>query len=462
MAENNSTILAKAWLNGTNDYQQRVPEVSQAGVARTMEFLFDPMNKNYYNQFCDFLINRIGGELVRQKSFTDPLAFVDSSDLIFGTTISETAFSWVKAHSYTDDAETLFKVHRPEGEQVFHSINRQDVYPISVNRVELQRAAGDDYGLNQYVSAVMEIPYNSDNYDSLLYKVQQIAEYEARWGFYKYELSAEPTSETTGKEFLTAAQVLAGRMRFPSTLYNAQVIDDIPVFVNNPEDELILITTPEVAANLNVNTYSGLFNLNVAELKYRIVTIPEFPITGAVALLTVRDFFISKNVYRGIESFYNPQTLGTNYYLHHQAIISVSPFVPAILFTTNEGTATNVITMTATSLTATADTDELNPGETAQITLTLNGTLSDDSDDDVAVAPSSAIYTVTASTALGVAVDLNSRTYVDDYGVLHTQRTGWTDGDVITVTCVTTYIDPSGSGKVSTLSAVLTFTVNVG
>lgn len=461
MSENNSTILAKAWLNGTNDYQQRVPNVSQAGVARTMEFLFDPMNRNYYNQFCDFLVNRIGGELVRQQSFTDPLAFVDSSDVMFGTTVSETAFSWVKAHSYEDDAETLFKVHRPEGEQVFHSINRQDVYPISINRVELQRSASDEYGLNKYVSAILEIPYNSDNYDSLLYKIQQIAEYEARWGFFKYQLTASPTDETTGKEFLTAAQAMAGRMRFPSTLYNAQVLDDIPVFVTNPEDELILITTPEVAASLNVNTYAGLFNLDVAALKYRVITIPEFPITGAVALLTVRDFFISKNVYRGIESFYNPQTLSTNYYLHHQAIISVSPFVPAILFTTAESTTVDVITMTATSLEASADVTELNPGETAQITLTLNGTLSDESDDDIEVAPDSAVWTVTAETALGESVSLNSRTYVDDYGVLHTQRTGWTDGDVITVTATSTYIDPSGTGTVSTLTATITFTVTV-
>ena len=74
MAVDNHTILHDIWLNGTNDYQQRIPEPTQSNISATMQALFDPMNKNYYNQFMDALIMRIGDTFVHQQSFKNPLA----------------------------------------------------------------------------------------------------------------------------------------------------------------------------------------------------------------------------------------------------------------------------------------------------------------------------------------------------------------------------------------------------
>ena len=44
-----------------------------------------------------------------------------------------------------------------------------------------------------------------------------------------------------------------------------------------------------------------------------------------------------------------------------------------------------------------------------------------------------------------VAVPLNSRTYVDANGILHVQKSGLEDNDVITVTAYSSYINPSGA-----------------
>ena len=53
MAEKNSTIINKIWLAGTNDFQQRIPEPTQGNIQATIDALFDPMNRQYYNQFID-------------------------------------------------------------------------------------------------------------------------------------------------------------------------------------------------------------------------------------------------------------------------------------------------------------------------------------------------------------------------------------------------------------------------
>lgn len=438
MAVNNSTILAKAWLAGTNDFQQRIPDPTVSGIKATMDALFQPMNGQYYNQFLDILVNRIGFTYVRQQAYKNPLSVFKGTKLTYGSTIQEIAPKWIRAHSYEDDTETLLKLHRPEAEVWYHSQNRRDQYPISVNIDELRTAFTEETGLNKLIASIMTVPQNSDEYDEFQIMKQLIGEYEARWGFYREHLTSLPTDETTGKEFLTKLQTLGGKLQFPSARYSGT---SIPVFAK-PE-ELVLITTPEAQAGLNVNTLASLFNVELANVKYRVVLVDEFPIPGAVALLTTEDFFVCSDTLYNTTSFWNPQTLTTNYYLNHWGVYSVSPFVPAILFTTDESTTTPTITQTVSGITLEAEKDTMKAGESQQLTVKLQGTINPETP-DVFVAPDAATYEVVAKTSEGDPIDLNSRTRVDVYGVLHTQKTGLKAGDVITVTATSAYTNPSG------------------
>lgn len=450
MAVNNSTIMAKAWLAGTSDFQQRIPDPTISGIKSTMDALFQPMNQMYYNQFMDILINRVGFTYVRQQAYKNPLAVFKGTKLTYGSTIQEIAPKWIKAHSYDDENETLLKLHRPEAEVWYHSQNRRDQYPISINADELRTAFTDEQGLNKLVASVMTTPQNSDEYDEFNIMKQLIGEYEARWGFYKEHLTSLPTDETTGKEFLTKLQTLGGKIQFPSARYSGT---SIPVFAK-PE-ELVLITTPEAQAGLNVNTLASLFNVELANVKYRVVLVDEFPIAGAVALLTTEDFFVCSDTLYNTTSFWNPQTLTTSYYLNHWGIYSVSPFVPAILFTTDSATVTPTVTQTVTGLSLTAEKDAMKAGESQQLTVKLEGTISPETP-DIFVAPDAATYELTAKTSTGDPVDLNARTRVDNYGVLHFQKTGLPAGAVVTVKATAAYTNPSGKTEPFTATKAIT------
>ena len=113
MAGDNNTIMEKAWLQATNDFQQRVPNPTQAGMQATIDFLFDPMNRMYLNQFIDTLVNRIGRTIVRRKRWENRLRAFKGDTMRYGNTIQEIAPKWIKAHSYMDDDETLLKLQRP-------------------------------------------------------------------------------------------------------------------------------------------------------------------------------------------------------------------------------------------------------------------------------------------------------------------------------------------------------------
>ena len=126
----------------------------------------------------------------------------------------------------------------------------------------------------------------------------------------------------------------------------------------------------------------------------------------------------------------------------------MTPAVPAVLFTTGDATTVPIITQTVTGLNLTAenDVDSVAPGDTLRLMVDLQGTITD----GLAVRPDAATFELSAekpATASVAAVPraLNSRTRVDNYGVLHVQRTGLTKGDVIHIKATAAYTNPSGT-----------------
>lgn len=454
MAVDNSTILDDVWLNATNDFQQRIPQPTQQGISATMDALFDPMNRNYYNQFVDSLIMRVGLVYVHQQIFNNPLGAFKKATMRYGSTVQEMAVKWVKAHSYIDDAEDVFKMHRPDASVWYHSQNRRDMYPITVVQQELRSAfTSSDNGLNQFVASVLRAPRNADEYDEYRIMLQLIAFYEQKFGFYKHHLSGAPSNEETGREFLKAVRTYVGRLAFPNTAFNGVRLPELPVFAK--PNELVLLTTPEINASVDVDTLAVLFNLERADIQVRKVLVDEFPIPNAVALLTTENFFQCRDTAYETTSMYNPKTLGNNYYLHHWGIYSVSPFVPAILFTTDAGTDKQTVTQNVTSLSLTAEKKQASAGDTVQLTPKLVGTLTP-SDANVKVAPDACTYSLSGLVAAGGAeLQLPSTTYVDEYARLHIGKSLKT-GNVVNVKAASTYVNPSGETTELTATATVT------
>ena len=469
--EKNSTIMAAAWLEGGTDFQQRIPNPSQHGIARTVSALFQPNNRPLLNQFLDILINRIAYTYVHNRRFENPFSIFMREQLTYGTTISEVALKFIKAHSYRDDwgdriddIENLLKVHRPDGSVAYHTVNREDTYPITINTMELHGAFTQEFGLNNLISAIMDLPYNSDSYDTYKIFLELISFYEQHHGFYKHQLSAAPTDEATGKEFLRAVRSYAGKLRFPSSLYNAQSVTDIPVWVNPDEqDQLVLITTPDVQSVLDVDTLASVFNVDLAEIKYRTLLVDSIPVDGAVALLTTSDFFVCADYVYETASFFNPSTMSENWYLHHLGAYSVSPFVPAILLGTFEGTSIPTVTNTLQRIAVAADPAQVAKGGTSQLTVTLTGTLTaapvGSDTGELAVAPDSVVWSMTGTAGAGddaAAVELAFDTYIDRFGVLHVSETE--TANTITVSAVSTYVNPDGATPALTATVDITVT----
>lgn len=449
---NNSTVLANAFLEASTDFQQRVPDPSQHSVAQVSEFLFKPMNRKYLNEFMDIFVNRIAGQLIRQRTFTNPIKR-KRDDILYGTTIQEIELDFIKAHAYRDDwghriddLTNLLKVYRPDGQVAYHSVNRYDQYPISINRMELRGAFTGEYGLNELATKIMRVPFNSAEYDEYGYYKQIIAEHEYRHGFYKHQ-APMPVDEATGKNFLRALREYADLFTIPSRLYNAKDVT-VPVWVEEDEiPRMVLYIEAKAKASLDVDTLSSVFQLDKAEVKYRIQFIDSIPIPGAYALLTTDDFFVCADYDISNDSFFNPQTRTETWYYTVIGMYSASPFVPAVLFTTEAGTVNTTITEAVTGLTITPATANVEQGGQIALVTNLTGTLTAtpataEIPSTLSVAPDSVTWDIAATVEVeseDVPYDLDPyETHIDRFGILHVGTTVPV-GATITVTATSTY-----------------------
>lgn len=341
----NADIISALRHEASSEYQRRIPDEIKADVQRTLKQL-----NNYtpaWNEFVGAIVNKIGLTIARNNSWTNPLARYKKGLLDAGDTVEEIQTGLIQGYVFDPRREygekALFGKHVPEVQTSYHTINRESIYPLTVQRSTLQRAFLTDDGLAQFITQLMEAASTSDNWDEYLLTVQLFREYEKNGGFFKVHVDDIGAADSTADESRRGLRTLreyAETLPFLSRQYNAA---HMPVHAN-PED-MILITTPQFKSGLDVNALAAMFNVGYAEVPYKTHVIPkaDIGIPGVEAILTTTDFFQIYDTYFNTDSQPNPAGRYENFFLHHDQIISASRFVPAIAFTTGEGDVIEIV-----------------------------------------------------------------------------------------------------------------------
>lgn len=333
MALENSTILQKAFIEGANDYQLRIPDPLKESYSAHVAALFDPMNKDLFNSFTGVL-NMIARSYVDGKTYYNKLRSLKApaEDNSFGAVERHLAVNWMQARSFDASDETLLRYEPPSFSEWYYSINEPRQYSFTWSMFDIRRAfAADGTGFNDLLDRTLGAAISSDEYDEQNIMIQMIAEADAtlEGGLYRHTLSAAPTTQATAQELLVAVRSYAGKFSFPSMYYNHL---PIPTFTN-PEN-LVFLGTPEVLASVDVLALAAAFNRSDAEIEPRIIMVPEFPLPNMHGLLMDETFIFCRDAYYGIDEFYNPAQLATKYYLSHAEYIGVNPAAPAVAFVT--------------------------------------------------------------------------------------------------------------------------------
>ena len=331
-------LLNKIRSEATSTYQERIPEATRENLESIRYAMIDDNNIMVANEFMTSLLNKLVKSVVHTKLFTNPLKSLKSGTKPLGDTVEEIYNNFLKGQIYDDTGAELLKRNKPDTKTVYHRMNYQMQYPVTVSREQLSKAFVSYDALESYITNIINQLYNSAELDEFMNIKKLITSALTKNAMVKVKVADPLTSEANGKEFIKTVKTVSKLMTFPSTSYNAyltaQDTDTIPVTTFSRKDEQILILPASVDVSTNIDVLASLFNMSVAEFNdTRKIVVDEFDDANIRGLLVDEAFFQVFDDLFTITSFYNGKGLYTNYYLNVWQTQAYSILVNAVAFT---------------------------------------------------------------------------------------------------------------------------------
>ena len=139
-------------------------------------------------------------------------------------------------------------------------------------------------------------------------------------------------STVDGRTLAKHIRTWSNKLTFPSRNYNLAGVNTW-----TRKEDLILFTTPEHQAELDVNVLAFAFNVSSADVNVRTILVDDLGTTPGndevVAILADKDIIQAYDTVKTTNTFYNGDKLATNYFAHKQGIIAGCKFANALVFT---------------------------------------------------------------------------------------------------------------------------------
>lgn len=353
----NAEIMNTVRQYAPDDYQSRVPAVTQGNVRVALEALnsYQPD----WNVFWDILHNRIGMVMVRQRSFTNPLGVARRMSLRYGTQIQEMQVNLLRAKGYEKDAVNVFGLEgrEPDIHQQFHTVNTRLKYEIVTPMADVLRGAfTEDTSLSALLNSIYAKPFDSRENDEYLMMVDLFKKYDEIEGFYNIQVpdvagAADADAAAAGRALTKAVRAMNTKFKYYSQDYSAEGRQRGLATLS---DSTYLVTSADVDASLTVDMLAYMFNAEDGRLLAdRVIVLPELPIPGAQAFLCESDFLLCAD-HLGplmLDAPLNPINMTQLRVLHWWAALSYSRFANCVMLSTQPDTVITRLDSTVTGVT---------------------------------------------------------------------------------------------------------------
>jgi hypothetical protein len=360
---NGVNVLNVIRQNATAVYQDRIPEATAENLHEVGDAILT--YEAQANEFVNALVNRIGLVILNNRMATNPLAALKKGRLAVGETIEEIYIDVIKAQTYDPRAaqDTLFKRHLPNVSSVFHSVDSQLNYPLTISNEQLRKAFLSYDSLDRFIAGLVDSMYKSATLDEFIQMKQLISEWNENSRFIVEPITAV-TDAASAREAMIKIKAVSDGM----TIFNNQM-NYAGVWTSTPKEEQYLITTPDFNARMDVDVLAAAFHMDKAEFAGHVIVVDnigDLGDDGIEAILVDKNWYQVYDYLRTFKTAYNGEGLYWNYFYHVWMVYSLSPFANAVAFGT---AAPTVTTLTVTPITAT-----VKAGGTVQITTTVTGT----------------------------------------------------------------------------------------
>lgn len=320
--------------NASAEYQERIPEATKTNIQEIGGIMLSDVR--LVNQFTGALMNKVAKTVFLGRLFKNPLAILKKGNKPIGDTVEEIMVNFAKSKQYNPEGTELLTVTKPDVKTVYHQMNRQDKYPVTINRTLLAKAFKSYDGLGRFVSNIINSLYNGSNLDEFILMKKMIAQAVADKCMKIVEVADPVTSPENATAFIKTLKVISGDMVYPNTEYNgylqAQSTDLVPITTFTPtEDQIIILSNPTNVA-LDVDVLAKAFNMDKMSFLARSIVIDAFPDKDIRACIVDVDWSQIYDDYVEVTEFFNADGLYTNYWLHIGQTIDYSCLVNAVAF----------------------------------------------------------------------------------------------------------------------------------
>jgi hypothetical protein len=323
--------------NSSSLYAERVPEATKDNIQEVGNAIME--YESVTNEFLNALVNRIAFTIVSNRRFKNPLAVLKKGGKPFGTDIEEIYTNPVSAVSFNGSAtDDMLKVTKPDTKTMFHRMNRQDKYPVSISTPQLQKAFLSADEMGKFVTSIINAMYSGDEMDEYLLMRNTISEAitDNKLEFLEVEYDGE---ETASKGLVKLVKTLAGNFLFPSKDYNGynklnaagiSVGTITPSVTWTPSENQIFLVRTDVDAATDVEVLAKAFNMDKTDFLKRKFVVDSFGDNDTLCVICDENIFEIRDDLYQVRSFDNGSNLTTNYWLHHWQTISLSLFGNAV------------------------------------------------------------------------------------------------------------------------------------
>ena len=361
-----NAILNEGWSVNYRDYVP-ITATDADSIRDIGKIIMDAPNLR--NAFASDLINRVVLVIVTSKMYENPWARLKKGKLDIGESVEEIFVNMARAELYNPagSAETVFKRSIPDIRAAFHVVNYQVFYPVTIENEDLSMAFTTQNGLYNLIEKIYETLYTADAYDEFNVMKYLIAEHILA-GHIKVVEATLPTDENATRSLVTTIKATSNKMKFQTSEYN---LAGVKTHVKH-ENQTIIVSADFDAA-MDVQVLAAAFNMDKAEFLSKRLLVDSFGNIDIIRLAECAPELCNNIVYDTdghvisadlknisaealkllnsipaviidddymqiydrlitMEDIRNPKGLYTNAFLHCWKIFSISPFAPAVTF----------------------------------------------------------------------------------------------------------------------------------
>lgn len=341
-----------------------VPEMTDTNAKQVTDILVN--NSGLANAFLTSLINRIGMVVISNKRYVNPTAPLKKGKLEYGSTVEEIFTNIARVKNFDPEvaANKVYARENPDVRACYHIMNSQKLAKQTVSEQQLRQAFVSADAMEQLISGIMMSMYNA----------HELYDFEAQKELIstavdKQEVAVsviEPVKDqNTANKFIATVKEISELFGFLSEDYNAA-----HVMTNCPKENQVLLLTPALKANAQVEQLAAAFNVEYRDfLASTTLTFDNFgraSLKGVKAILCDRQWLQLYDELFEMRETYNNEGLYINYVLHKWSTYGLSPYSNVVVFTDEIPVIQNY-TITPTETT-------IGVGDSVKFSVTVEGT----------------------------------------------------------------------------------------